>query len=340
VEFEHILVTGGAGFIGSNFVHYSLDHWPERRVTVVDKIGYAGNVANLDGVAHPENLKVVVGDVADPDLMARLVAEVDGIVHFAAESMVDRSIMDGRPFVQSNVLGTYTLYDAVRRHGNVKKILHISTPEVYGERRDEAAAEEAPFRPRNIYAASKAGGEMFARAFSESFGLSIVMTRGSNAIGPRQHLEKVLPLWITRALLGKSLLLYGDGSAVRDWLHVQDMNSANDLVLRDGTPGEAFNIVSGQERSLLQLAQAVLTRLDRPLSLIEHVGDRTGHDLRYHMGIDRLTALGWSPRYDFEQTLDETVAWYVENEAWWRPVLDSEDYVNYLRNNFDPKRAS
>lgn len=337
MNFTKILVTGAAGFIGSNFVRASLEQWPDRKIVALDKLGYAGNTANFDGLSNAGNMEFVEGDVSDEDLMRSLVKDVDGIVHFAAESMVDRSVIDGRPFAMSNVVGTYTLYDAVRHHGSVSKILHISTPEVYGERMGDAAIENATFRPRNLYAATKAGGEMLAYAYQASFGLPIVFTRGSNAIGPRQHIEKVLPLWITRAIQGQSLTVYGDGGAVRDWIDVRDMNSANDLVLREAAPGEAYNIVSGDERSLKELAEGVLTRVGAPTSLIEYVGERPAHDHRYHMAIDKLSALGWSPQYSFEQTLDDTVSWYVENQDWWQPIQDSAEYQDYLATNLRAK---
>lgn len=339
MHFEKILVTGAAGFIGSNFVRSSLEEWPDRKVVALDKIGYAGNVANLDGLPGGGALEFVEGDVADEALMKTLVKDVDGVVHFAAESMVDRSVIDGRPFAMSNVVGTYTLYDAIRHHGSASKILHISTPEVYGERMGDAAIEDATFRPRNLYAATKAGGEMLAYAYQASFGLPIVFTRGSNAIGPRQHIEKVLPLWITRALQGKSLTVYGDGGAVRDWIDVRDMNSANDLVLREAPAGEAYNIVSGSERSLRQVAEGVLARVGASTDLIEYVGERPGHDHRYHMSVDRLAALGWSPKYSFEETLDDTVSWYAANRDWWQPIQDSPAYQEYLDANLRTKVA-
>lgn len=338
MDFSCILVTGGAGFIGSNFIHLSLEKWPETRIIALDKIGYAGNWQNLDGVANAQNLQVVEGNVTDERLVQRLIKEVDGVVHFAAESMVDRSVINGRPFVESNVLGTYTLLDSIRRHGDVQKMLHISTPEVYGERAGGPAVENAAISPRNIYAATKAGGEMLISAFRESFGLPIVVTRGSNALGPRQHLEKVLPQWITNAIDNRSIQVYGDGAAVRDWVHVQDMNSANDLVLRNASPGEAFNIVSGTEHSVRELAEGVLMRLGKPFSLIESVGERPGHDRRYHMSADKLIALGWKAQRGFDQILDETVKWYVDNESWWRPIQQSHDFQEYLTANLSGKR--
>lgn len=339
MDYSRILVTGAAGFIGSNFVHLSLQKWPETRIIALDKIGYAGSRQNLAGLANPESLEFVEGNVADEQLMRRLVKEVDGVVHFAAESMVDRSVIDGRPFVESNVLGTYTLLDAIRHHGDVRKILHISTPEVYGERTEAPAAEGAAIAPRNIYAATKAGAEMLISAFRQSFGLPIVITRGSNAIGPRQHLEKVLPQWIARAMDDQNILVYGDGKAVRDWIHVQDMNAANDLVLRNAAPGEAFNILTGTEHSLRELAEGVLKRLGKPLSLIQSVGERPGHDLRYHMAVNKLAALGWAPQYSFDETLDETVQWYIDNESWWRPIQQSQEFQSYMKANLAGKRS-
>jgi dTDP-glucose 4,6-dehydratase len=336
---QRLLVTGAAGFIGSNFVRYSLERHPECAVIGMDNLSYAGNLANLADIRDSSQFDFVHADICDSSAVKGLVRQVDAVVNFAAASMVDRSVIDPRPFVQSNFVGAHILMQEALEAG-VGRFLQISTPEVYGQRLGDAALEQSAMAPRNIYASCKAGAEMLASAYFHSFGLPVVVTRGSNAVGPYQHVEKVLPFWITNALESKPLPLYGNGKAVRDWIQVDDLNAANDLVLRQGVPGEAYNVISGEERSLQQVATAILRTLGKPDTLIELVGDRPGHDYRYHMDATKVMALGWRPQHDFENTIRETVRWYSNNEGWWRAVKYSADFLDYSRRNYHRKMVA
>lgn len=326
----HILVTGAAGFIGSNFVDLVLAERDDvTRVTGVDKLGYAGDERNLAKALTDDRFRFVAGDVSDEKLATSLVAEADEVAHFAAESMVDRSVLNPRVFLESNVLGTGALLEAARWRG-VKRFLYISTPEVYGERRTDRADEQDALLPRNVYAASKAAAEMIASAYFRSFRVPIVMTRGAVAIGPRQHPEKVTPRWITAALTNQPLPIYGDGSAVRDLIHVEDLNRANSLVLRSGEIGTAYNVLTGDELQLKELAYLILDRLTKPRCLAEFTPDRVAHDYNYMMDDSRIRALGWRPRRTAQEAVIETIDWYVANEAWWRPKIESAEFRSYV----------
>lgn len=315
-----LLVTGGCGFIGSNFIRYLFQAHPGVSVTNLDKLTYAGNPENLRDVAGEFDYTFARGDVCDEALVDGLVSEgFDAVVNFAAESHVDRSITGPAEFIQTDVFGTFNLLEACRRR-NISKYLQVSTDEVYGSIEDGSFTEESPLAPNSPYSASKAGGDLLVRAYHKTYGLPVLLTRSSNNFGPYQYPEKLMPLFITNAMDDISLPLYGDGLNVRDWLFVTDNCSAVDLVLEKGEIGEVYNIGGGQERTNIEITKAVLQALGKPDSLIRHVEDRLGHDRRYSLDFSKVRALGYEPGADFEAMLEETVRWYVDNRAWWDPL--------------------
>jgi dTDP-glucose 4,6-dehydratase len=331
---RRLLVAGAAGFIGSNFVRCLREARPDVAVTVLDKLTYAGNLANLVEFEGQPGYRFVHGDICDADLVNSLAAEVDAIVNFAAETHVDRSLMDPFAFIETDVRGTAVLCEAARKHGH-EVFLLVSTDEVYGEVRDGRSTEEAAFRPRSPYSASKAGAEHIAHAYAASFGLPLIVTRGSNNYGPYQYPEKLIPVLITNAIDGLPLPLYNDGSAVRDYVFVEDHCRAIDLVLHEAPAGSVFNVGTGAETTGLQVAEAVLDIMGKPRSLIQFVADRPGHDYRYALDISRITALGWEPKVTFAEGLERTVRWYQAHPEWWRP-LKSGEYWEYYRRNYRP----
>jgi len=315
-----ILVTGGSGFIGSNFIRYMFATYPDIEIVNLDKLTYAGNPENLRDVEELDGYTFVHGDICDEVLVEKLLSEgIDAVLNFAAESHVDRSITGPRDFIQTDVFGTFTLLEASRRHG-VARYLQVSTDEVYGSIEDGSFTESSPLEPNSPYAASKAAGDLLARAYHVTYGLPVLITRSSNNFGPYQYPEKLIPLFITNALDDIVLPLYGDGMNVRDWLFVTDNCAAIDLVLREGEPGEVYNIAGGQEKANIEITLSVLRILGKPESLIEYVADRPGHDRRYSISSAKLAALGLKPREDFEAGLAETVRWYVDNRPWWEPL--------------------
>ena len=313
-----VLVTGGAGFIGSNFVRWMIHRFPEIEILNFDKLTYAGNLENLRDLEKNPRYRFLQGDVADPQAVAQALRGCESVFHFAAESHVDRSIQDAADFLRTNVLGTYVLLEAVRQSG-VRKFVHISTDEVYGSLEQGMAQEDSPIRPNSPYAASKAAADHLARAYHVTYGLPVLVVRGSNNYGPYQFPEKFLPLLITRALNGESLPIYGDGKYQREWLYVEDFCEGVQKVWEKGQPGEAYNLGSGEHRVNLDVARLILTLLGKPQSLIQHVQDRPGHDRRYAVDSTKIRALGWSPRRRFEEGLNETIEWYRSMEQWWRP---------------------
>ncbi len=314
-----LLVTGGAGFIGSNFTRYILDKHHDFCVTVLDKLTYAGNLENLRDIWEDPRFSFVEGDVCERGIVRQVIAGKDVVVHFAAETHVDRSIMDAGDFITTDVYGTFVMLECAREAG-IRRFMHISTDEVYGSITEGAFDETAPLMPSNPYAASKAGADRLAYSYFATYGLPVIITRCSNNFGPYQHPEKLIPLFVTNALDDKPLPVYGTGKNVRDWIYVLDHCSALDFLLHTGEPGQVYNIGGGNERSVLEIAELLLDELGKSESLIEFVQDRPGHDLRYALATDKLRALGWAPQADFEQALRQTVRWYVENEAWWRNV--------------------
>ena len=332
-----LLVCGGAGFIGSEFVRQTIANHPEDSVVVLDKLTYAGNLRNLDPVADNERFTFVQGDICDGSLMGSLVKDVDAIVNFAAESHVDRSLEAPGQFIQTDVYGTYVLLEAARNCA-VIHFLQVSTDEVYGDVEEGTSSENDALRPRSPYSASKAGGEMMVWAYRASYGLPVITTRGSNTYGPYQYPEKIIPLFITNAIDDQPLPIYGDGSAVRDYIHVADHARGIDTALRQGSVGQDYNIGYGGATNGLEVADLVLSALGKPPSLKQHVRDRLGHDRRYAVDSDKLRSLGWRPLVPLDRGLRETVDWYRENEAWWRP-LKSGEFWDFYRRNYQPLQA-
>lgn len=329
------LVTGGAGFIGSNFVRFLRSRYPEASVTVLDKLTYAGNPANLASFEGERGYRFVRGDIADERTVDPLIAEgFDFVLNFAAETHVDRSIGDPGNFVRTDVYGVYVLLEAVRKRP-ITCFVQISTDEVYGEVFGDPVGEAAPLMPRNPYAASKAGGDRLAYSYHATYGLPVVVTRCSNNYGPYQYPEKLIPLFVTNALEKKPLPVYGTGRNVRDWIHVEDHILALDSILATpGCEGEVFNIGAYNERDVLTIASSILSHLGGPMDLVKHVVDRPGHDRRYAVAWDKLRErTGWRPLRGFEEGLAETVRWYRENEAWWRPLKTGE-FLEYYKKNY------
>lgn len=330
-----LLVTGGAGFIGSNFVIYMLKQHPDYEIINVDALTYAGNLENLKSVQHHPNHTFVKADITDAKAMNDLISQhVDVVVNFAAESHVDRSILEPDIFVNTNVLGTQVLLDAARKY-NIKKFVQVSTDEVYGTLGETGLfTEETPLAPNSPYSASKAGGDLLVRAYHETFGLPVNITRCSNNYGPYQFPEKLIPLMISKALADEQLPVYGDGLNIRDWLYVEDHCCAIDLVIHQGRNGEVYNIGGNNERTNMQIVKTILHELGKPESLITHVKDRPGHDRRY--GIDptkTMTELGWKPKHSFETGIKETIQWYLDNKDWWTRI-QSGVYQEYYAKQY------
>ena len=315
------LVTGGAGFIGSNFVRYVLDQEPDSSVTNLDLLTYAGVKATVDELDHHERHTFVLGDIRDAGLVDRLVADHDVVVHFAAESHVDRSIEGPSVFLETNVVGTGVLIDAARRH-QVDRFMHVSTDEVYGSIEEGFAPEDAVLEPSSPYSASKAGSDLLVQSYGVTFGYQAIVTRCTNNYGPYQFPEKVIPLFVTNLLDGKSVPLYGDGRNERDWLYVRDHCAALHLLIDEATPGETYNIGANAQLSNLELTRRILAALDLDESRVEQVSDRPGHDLRYAVDSSKLRALGWSPEHSFDDWLDQTIDWYRRRQDWWRPLKE------------------
>ena len=325
-----LLVTGGSGFIGSNFIRWVLAEHPEDSVLNLDKLTYAGNPANLADVERDPRYAFVQGDIGDTALVREVARGMDAVVNFAAPSHVDRSILDPDEFLKTNVLGVHVLLEAAREL-RIPRLVHISTDEVYGSIASGAAREDAPLQPSNPYAAAKAGGDLLALAAWRTHGVPVVITRSSNNFGPYQYPEKLVPLFVTNALQDRPLPIYGDGRQVRDWLYVLDNCAAIDLVLRRGRDGEVYNIGGGHEVANLAITREILRLLGKPESLIQAVTDRPGHDRRYALDSTKVAQLGWAPRHPFAAALAATVRWYREHEAWWQPLKSGEFLAYYER---------
>ena len=333
----NILVTGGAGFIGSNFIRFLLRERSENRVVNLDKLTYAGNLDNLAGLEQGvgERYRFVRGDIADPEVVDEALSDsLDAVVNFAAESHVDRSIESAEDFIRTNVNGTLTLLERSRRHG-ISRFVQISTDEVYGSLGPTGKfTEETPLTPRSPYSASKAGADLLAQAFFETYGMDVVITRCSNNYGPYQFPEKLIPLMITNALENKPLPVYGDGLYVRDWIHVEDHCRALLLVLEKGKAGEVYNIGGGNEWPNIEIVRLILRKVNKPENLIRYVSDRPGHDRRYAVDFHKIEReLGWKPSMDFSKGIEETIDWYGENRSWWERIK-SREYQSYYEKMY------
>ena len=327
-----ILVTGGAGFIGSNFVRMLMRRRSRMEVTVLDKLTYAGNLDNLAGVLEDPRLEFVRGDICSGRLLDSLLPGTDVIYNFAAETHVDRSILEGGSFVRTDVMGTYTLLQKALKHG-VGRFVQVSTDEVYGSIEKGSFDEDDPLMPNSPYSASKSGADLLARSFHRTYGLPVLVTRSSNNYGPYQHPEKFIPLFITNALEGMPLPLYGDGRNVRDWIYVEDNCRAIDTVGRKGEPGGIYNIGAGEEKPNIYIAGKIMELTGADRSLLRMVSDRPGHDRRYSVSTGRVERLGWRPRVGFDEGLARTVRWYRRNESWWRPVREGS-FRRYYRKMY------
>ena len=332
-----ILITGGAGFIGSNFARYVARTHPEWRMVVLDKLTYAGRRENLLGLDSHPGFEFVQGDIADPEVVARVLPGCTYVVNFAAETHVDRSLYDAGGFIHTDVYGTFVLLEEARRSKELRAFVQISTDEVYGSVESGSSRETDALMPRNPYSASKAGADRLAYSYWATYGLPVVVTRASNNYGPFQFPEKVIPLFITHALDDVPLPLYGDGLNVRDWLHVDDHCRGVDLLLAQGAAGETYNIGGGNELPNVELTRRILELLGKPESLIRRVTDRPGHDRRYSLDCAKLRGLGWEPQVAFEEGLASTVEWYRQNEGWWRPIKEtSPAFREHYQRHYKP----
>lgn len=334
---KNILVTGGAGFIGSNFVRYMLGRHSDIRITVLDALTYAGHLENLPDVWDDPRFSFVKGDIRNAADVDRPVQESDIVINFAAESHVDRSIHEPEAFITTDVMGVFTLCEAAKKHG-VEKFIQISTDEVYGDVEEGYSKETDPLMPNSPYSASKAGGELLARSYWRTYGVPVIVTRGSNTYGPYQQPEKLVPLFVSNAMDGQPLPVYGDGLQVRDWLHVLDHCSGVETAMLKGEPGEVYNIGGDNQRPNIEIVKIILEVTGRDESLIKHVEDRPGHDRRYALDSSKLLALGWPRVHDFESGIRETIRWYMENESWWRPIKEGAANRSFAEKWYEKRK--
>lgn len=334
-----ILVTGGAGFIGSNFIHYMLENYPDLQIVNIDKLTYAGNLDNLKPIAGDSRYSFFHGDIADRQLILSIAAEkkFDAIVNFAAESHVDRSISKPDDFLKTDIFGPFALLEAARHH-EIKRFVQISTDEVYGPIKEGQATEISQLKPSSPYSASKSGGDMLTLAYYTTYGLDVVITRAANNYGAYQYPEKLIPLFITNAMEDLPLPLYGDGSQVREWLYVEDHCRAIDTVLHNGTAGEIYNVGGYCEAQNIEIAKEIVKSLKKPEDLIKFVDDRPGHDTRYAVDCSKLKALGWEPKVSLEEGMAKTVSWYKKNKSWWQK-LKSGDFKDYYKKQYGDRLA-
>jgi dTDP-glucose 4,6-dehydratase len=338
---RNLLVTGGAGFIGANFVQYLLGTYGDVNVVVFDKLTYAGNLDNLQAMAGDPRYTFHQGDICDAAEVERVVRTqaVDTIVNFAAETHVDRSLLEPGGFIQTDVYGTYVLLEAARNHG-LLRYHQVSTDEVYGEVLEGRSTEEDCLHTRSPYSASKAGGDLMCLAYYTSFGLPVTISRGSNNIGPYQYPEKVVPVFITNAIDDQPLPIYGDGLQLRDYQYVLDHCQGIDVILHRGQPGEIYNLGTSVETRNIDMARLILKLLDKPESLIQPITDRPGHDRRYALDCSKIEALGWESRHSFEQAIEKTVQWYIDNESWWRKIKSGAHYQQYYARQYAGREIS
>ena len=327
-----LLVTGGAGFMGSNFIRYILNKYPDYQVINLDKLTYAGNLENLRDVENNPHYKFVKGDICDEKIVDELARTADIIINYAAETHVDRSIISSRDFALTDVIGTQTLLEAAKKYKH-SRYIQISTDEVFGTIEKGKFTEESPFLPNSPYAASKAGGDLLCRAYNITYKMPIIVTHSVNFFGPNQYPEKFIPLFITNLLEGKKVPLYGDGKNIREWIYTEDHCSAIDTILHKGKAGEVYNIGTGWEKQNIEIVKNILEILGKNENSIEHVKDRPAHDRRYAINNTKLSALGWAPKVDFRKSLLYTVEWYKSNEKWWKP-LKSGEYHDYYKKQY------
>ncbi len=334
---QTILVTGGAGFIGSNFVRYMLESHPDYRIVVLDALTYAGNRENLADLEGNPRYRFVHGNICDREVVERHAADVDAVINFAAETHVDRSIHEAHSFVKTDVEGTLMLLEAARKF-KIQRYIQISTDEVYGSIDRGEFYETSPLAPNSPYSASKAGGDMMVRAYHRTYGTPTIITRASNNYGPYQYPEKLIPLFVTNAIDDLPLPLYGDGMNVRDWLYVLDHCEAVDHVLHHGEVGEIYNIGGGNEKTNAEITRLILKVLNKPDALIQRVPDRPGHDRRYAVNCDKIGRIGWKPKHRFDEAMVETIQWYVRNESWWRSIKEKQKaFQEFMRKNYEAR---
>lgn len=326
-----LLITGGAGFIGSNFIHYILKKYPRYRVINLDKLTYCGNLDNLKDI-KTSRYKFIRGDIADWKTVRRVARDVDGILNFAAETHVDRSIIGADDFIRTDILGTKNLLEAVKEF-KIKKFLQASTDEIYGSLGRGKANEDSPLAPNNPYSASKAGADLMVRAYHHTFNLPVLITRSSNNFGPYQYPEKLIPLFVTNLLEGKKVPLYGDGKNVRDWIYVEDNCAAIDLVFHQGKIGEIYNIGGDNPKTNLYITKLILKTLGKDERMISYVKDRPGHDRRYALDSTKVKKLGWKSQYRFKEAMEKTIKWYQDNKWWWKKIKSGE-YLEYYRKQY------
>lgn len=329
-----LLITGGLGFIGSNFIRYILNKYKDYEVINLDKMTYAGNPANLQDIDMDSRYEFIKGDICDQDLVNDTVSDYkpDAIINFAAETHVDRSILDPDAFIKTDILGTHNLLEAVKNH-QIKKYVQISTDEVYGSIEKGLFIEESPLKPNSPYSASKTGADLLVRAYFKTYELPVLITRSSNNYGPYQYPEKIIPLFITNLIEEKKVPLYGDGLNIRDWLYVLDNCSGIDMVLHKGKIGEIYNIGADNEKTNKEITEIILKELSKDESSIEYVKDRAGHDRRYALDSTKLKKLGWKPEYNFEKAMKETIEWYKNNPDWWKKIKSGE-YLEYYKKQY------
>lgn len=335
-----LLVTGGAGFIGSNFIRYMLEKYPDCKIINLDKLTYAGNLDNLREVESDPRYEFIHGDIRDKELIQKVYEKVQGVVHLAAETHVDRSIMDAGEFVLTDVYGSFVLLEAMRNSSaDIEFFIHVSTDEVYGSRDQGFFKEKDPMNPSSPYAASKAGADRLAYSYTVTYDLPIIILRPSNNYGPYQYPEKFIPLFVTNALEGKPLPLYGKGTNVRDWLYVEDNCRAIETAMQNGQLGEVYNVGANNEVKNISIAKRIVDLLEKPESLIKLVDDRLGHDKRYALDCEKIHALGWKPEKNFEEALAYTVRWYRENPEWWRKTKEkSKDFQNFYAKYYEKRK--
>ena len=327
---ETILITGGAGFIGSNFIRHILNKYKEYKIINLDKLTYCGNLDNLKDIEKNPRYKFVKGDVCDKEVVSKLIKNSDFVIHFAAETHVDRSISDASPFIQTDVFGTYNLLN-IAKDNKIKRFIQISTDEVYGSIKDGKFKETDELKPSNPYSASKASADRIAYSFYATYNLPVIITRSSNNFGPFQYPEKLIPLFITNLLEGKKVPVYGDGLNIRDWLYVLDNCEAIDFILHKGKEGEVYNIAGNNERTNIEITKLLLELLNKNENSLEYVKDRPGHDRRYALNSDKLNKLGWNPKPRFKEAIKNTVNWYTQNQEWWKKVRNKSFYDYYKK---------